>query len=516
MRLSTAPSALPVGGRPERMDGEAIFDITPAASALIESLRGLGYSPEASIADLIDNSISAGSKSVDINLQWNDGRPTIAILDDGAGMDSNMLVQAMRLGGAGSSADRSSTDLGRFGLGLKTASLSQCRRLTVVTRRDGTTSALSLDVDVVGARGWIATVPSSLPDDPFLTRLLAGAHGTVVFWTRMDPLGGLMGLDKASFFLRLEVIRAHLGMVFHRFLDGDARRVTISTNGRPVRAWDPFQRDHPSITEMRSERIRHGASIFTIKPYVLPHRDRFANEVEYEAAGGPGGWNARQGFYVYRGKRLLVSGNWLGLGGSRAWTREDSSRLARIEIDLPTDMDTDWRIDVRKSQARPPGYLHSRLTAIAGRCREQAREVFAWRGQALRPRSPSAVPEPVWIAEGGPQGRRYRINREHPAVKAVLTRSDADAKLFKGMLAIIEQAVPVEKIWLDVSDSQIAPQAALNDTEAEELAAQLAELARALPSTRPVSEQVDILLCQIPGENPGLRTHLLRILECRS
>jgi len=137
---------------------------------------------------------------------------------------------------------------------------------------------------------------------------------------------------------------------------------------------------------MRSERIRYsGASLF-ITPYILPHRDRFANDAEYEAAGGPGGWNARQGFYVYRARRLLVPGSWLGLGGARAWTREESSRLARIEIDLPVDMDVDWRIDVRKSQARPPGSLRARLTAIAEHCREQAREVFVWRGLGSRPR----------------------------------------------------------------------------------------------------------------------------------
>ena len=305
------------------MTPEPPVEITPSASALIESLRGLGYSPETAIADLVDNSIAAGAKQVELDLDWNDSDPRVALLDDGSGMDRTTLGEALRFGGSGPAAIRTPSDLGRFGLGLKTASLSQCRRLTVISRRDGQTCALVLDVDVVAERGWVAFAPTQLLEHPFVSKLSQLAHGTLVLWDRMDSLGGLSGLDKQAFYLGLQDIRAHLGMVFHRFLDGDAPRIRISTNGRPVKSWDPFQRDHSSITEMRSERLRHGGSSLVVTPYILPHRDRFANDAEYELAGGPGGWNARQGFYVYRAKRLLVPGSWLGLGGTRAWTRDE-------------------------------------------------------------------------------------------------------------------------------------------------------------------------------------------------
>lgn len=487
--------------------------IMPSASALVDSLRGLGYTPETALADLVDNSISAEALTIELDLQWNNGSPAAAVLDDGHGMDYETLVKALRLGGTGPSEVRGTSDLGRFGLGLKTASLSQGRRLTVVTRRDAVTSAFCLDVDTVAKEGWVAEIPDPLPAHPFIKRVLDADSGTTVIIDRMDALGGLTSLDKESFYLRLQDVRAHLGMVFHRFLGGDARRVRLTLNERDIKPWDPFVRDHPATTELRTERIRHAGSTFSVKPYVLPHRDRFRNDAEYDAAGGPGGWAARQGFYVYRGKRLLVAGSWLGLGGARAWTREEASRLARIEVDLPTTLDQDWRIDVRKSQARPPGSVRGRLTAIAAKCREQAREVFVWRGHGPRALGRTADMTPTWLAETGPGGTRYRINRQHPAVVAVLERTKPHQKLLNGLFSVIEQSVPVQRIWLDVSDSESAPPPVLDTGELGLLSEQLAELARMLPGDLSLAERVDLLLRHIPVQHAELRGNVLAMLE---
>jgi hypothetical protein len=490
---------------------EPPVEITPSASALIESLRGLGYSPETAVADLVDNCIAAGTRDIELDLNWNDGEPSMALLDDGTGMDRFTLGEALRFGGAGPAAQRKPTDLGRFGLGLKTASLSQCRRLTIISRRDGQTCTLVLDVDVVAERGWLAFAPTELPQHPFVSKLAQFAHGTLVLWDRMDSLGGLSGLDKQTFYLRLQDIRAHLGMVFHRFLDGDAQSIRISMNGRLVKSWDPFQPAHPATTEMPSERIRHAGSSFSVKPYVLPHRDRFANEAEYESAGGPGGWAERQGFYVYRGKRLLVAGSWLGLGGVRTWTRDEASRLARIQVDLPTELDRDWRIDVRKSQARPPGALRARLTAIAGRCREEAREVFAFRGQGPRLRGAPHTTPAMWLATQGQNGTQYRINRDHPVIVAC-RESGAGVRPLNAVLSIIERSVPVERIWLDVSESEGAEVPTLDAEEIAQLSDQLAELGRTLPSNITLDQRVEALLLNLPGDLTKLKSELIRKL----
>ncbi|WP_316199172.1 ATP-binding protein [Bradyrhizobium sp. SZCCHNS2002] len=491
------------------MARERPVEITPSAAALVESLRGLGYSPETALADLIDNSIAASAAAVELDIQWNSGSPQAALLDDGSGMDRATLGEALRFGGIGPAAARTARDLGRFGLGLKTASLSQCRRLTIVTRTAGSTSALALDVDEVAKHGWFATRLETLPKHPLTDRLLQLEHGTLVVWDRMDSLGGLSGLEKEAFYLRLEDIRAHLGMVFHRFINGDAPRLAIILNGRAVKAWDPFQTGHPATRELPSERVRHAGSAFTVRPYVLPHRDRYANEAEYEAAGGPGGWGARQGFYVYRGKRLLVAGSWLGLGGARTWTRDEASRLARIEVDLPTDLDRDWRIDVRKSQARPPGALRARLTAIGGRCRQEAREVFAFRGQGPRPNgAPHSAPA-VWLALQGPKGIQYRLNRSHPAI-AACRENVAHARAFDAVLSIIERSVPIERIWLDVSESEGASAPQLQANEIAQLAEQLIELGTTLPASMTPEQRADLLLVNLPGDLTAVRAELLR------
>jgi Histidine kinase-, DNA gyrase B-, and HSP90-like ATPase len=493
------------------MTRERPVEITPSAAALIESLRGLGYSPETAIADLIDNSIAADAANVELVLDWGGGNPVAGLLDDGSGMKRDILAEALRLGGIGATSVRAAGDLGRFGLGLKTASLSQCRRLTVVTRKDGKTSALVLDVDEVARRGWFAIEPASLPQHPLAAKLLQHEHGTLVLWERTDSLGGLAGLDKAAFHLRLEDVRAHLGMVFHRFINGDAGRLTISLNGRPIKAWDPFQTGHPATRELPTERVRHADSAFIVKPYVLPHRDRYSNEAEYDAAGGPGGWGSRQGFYVYRGKRLLVAGSWLGLGGARTWTRDEASRLARISVDLPTSLDRDWRIDVRKSQARPPGVLRARLNAIGGRCRQEAREVFAFRGQGPRTRGALPPASPIWLTLRGPDRLQYRINRDHPAIAACRSSSGDEGPL-NAVLSLIERSVPIERIWLDVSESEGAPTPPLDADECARLRDQLLELGKVLPASMTPDERADVLLRNLPGDLSKLRAELLRSL----
>lgn len=493
------------------MSSSRTVEITPKPVALVSSLRGLGYSPETALADLIDNSITAGARTVEIDIQWNDGSPKAAILDDGRGMNAETLADAMRFGGHGADRDRHENDLGRFGMGMKTASLSQCRQLTVVSIAGGTVHGLEIDIDVIAKRGWLAIVVDQLPDHPYVATLRDRKSGTVLILDKVDEFSGLAGLTKDAFYLRLEEIRAHLGMVFHRFINGDASRLSILLNTRPIKAWDPFQIGHPATRELPRERIRHAGASFTVKPYVLPHRDRYANDTEYEAAGGPGGWGTRQGFYVYRGKRLLVAGSWLGLGGVRTWAREESSRLARIEIDLPTNLDRDWRIDVRKSQARPPGALRARLTAIADRCRRDAREVFAFRGQGPRIRGAANTAPIIWLASQGHEGTLYRINRDHPVIMAC--RNSLGAKPLNGLLSIIERSVPVERIWLEVSEAEGAQVPAFGKEEIAQLVEQLSELSRILPPSLTPDQRVDALLLNLPGDLTELRSRLTERLE---
>lgn len=423
--------------RPRRMS--TFGPVPPHPSALVESLCALGYSLEAAVADLIDNSIAAGASRVDVSFEWNGGEPIATILDDGRGMGPGQLVEAMRLGGAGPLGPRRADDLGRYGLGLKTASFSQCRRLTVGSRQAGVISVARWDLDELasGNGSWELLRGAANGSEDRLHDLesLDGA-GTLVLW---EVLRTGVEVSLARFTEALERVERHLAMVFHRYLDGDRRAVVIRLNGRPVKAWDPFLLSHPATMPQRAARLRDASGEVDVRGYVLPHRDRFRDADEHQAAGGPDGWVSQQGFYIYRTGRLILAGGWLGLGGSREWLRDEPSQLARIRVDILSSSDRAWRIDIRKATARPPAALRESLTRIAVDVRRAAREVYAHRG--VRPPAKDGPAGGLWKSSAS---RRYpyAVKRDHPAVQAVLDAA-GDPSLVEAMLVAIEHSVPL-------------------------------------------------------------------------
>lgn len=432
--------------------------VPPHAMAMLESLRGLGYSTGAALADIIDNSVSAGAAEVRIDFTWDGPRSRITILDNGCGMDDAELESAMRLGDKNPLDARSAHDLGRFGMGLKTASFSQCRRLTVATVKGGATSCLRWDLDELAANpdgGWLLFEGPAEGSIPFIAGLKGKKAGTVVLWESMDRI--VTGGYTADDYLALTVeVEAHLAMVFHRLLQAPKARLKVLLNGRAVAPWDPYMSGHAGkpwtspVTKLAT-----GYGSVAVQCHVLPHRDKLTT-AEFEANGGPLGWTAQQGFYVYRNERLLVAGGWLGLGNSRAWNREEAHRLARIRLDIPNTADVDWKIDVRKSTARPPVSMRPWLTLLAENTRERARRVFAYRGTP-KPTQGNTPIEQAWRVERVKDGMRYRIEESHPSVAAVMGNAGDLTPLVKAMLRVIEETVPVQRIWLDTAEQKETP-----------------------------------------------------------
>lgn len=311
----------------------------PRAMAMLESLRGLGYSTGAALADIIDNSVSAGAAEVRIDFAWDGSKSRITVLDDGRGMDDAELESAMRLGDKNPLDSRAAHDLGRFGMGLKTASFSQCRRLTVASVKKGTASCLRWDLDELAADpdgGWLLFEGPAQGSKPFIAGLKGKKAGTVVLWESMDRVV-TSGYTSDDFHDLIDTVESHLAMVFHRLLQGPRAKLKLLINGRAVAPWDPFMTGHPA-KPWASPPTHQATDYGTVsaQAHVLPHRDKLT-AAEYDDNAGPAGWTAQQGFYVYRNERLLVAGGWLGLGGSRAWNREEAHRLARIRLDIPKD-----------------------------------------------------------------------------------------------------------------------------------------------------------------------------------
>lgn len=429
----------------------------PKAGAMIEALRGLGYSTATALADIIDNSITAGANRVDVQFSWSGQSSIVTVLDDGIGMDEIELDVAMRLGERNPLQERALHDLGRFGLGLKTASFSQCRRLTVASIKAGLTSCLHWDLDVLASsdnQGWYLMEGPAEGSESLLEELAGQARGTLVLWEKLDRIV-TSGFTEQDFLDMVDSVEQHLSMVFHRFLAGPRPRLLLFVNGQPIKPSDPFLASHPATWSSPVERVKAEGGLVEIQCHVLPHKDRLDSS-EHASAEGSDGWTAQQGFYVYRNERLLVAGSWLGLGRGRSWTKEEAHRLARIRLDIPNSADAEWKIDIRKSTARPPVSIRERLTRLAEDTRERARRVFAHRGQPIRTGNGAHLVQ-AWRAEHFKEGVRYRIDTDHPAVRAVLDDAGLLEQQVRAMLRVIEETIPVQRIWLDTTEARETP-----------------------------------------------------------
>jgi Histidine kinase-, DNA gyrase B-, and HSP90-like ATPase len=444
------------------------FEIAaPRADAMIESLRAFGYDLETAISDLIDNSISAGAKNVWIEFTWNGTSSLLTVTDDGKGMNDEELFLAMRPGNRSPLEERTSDDLGRFGLGLKTASFSQCRSLTVISKSANCPIFVRCwDLDYVKETGeWRLLKDAELAPSDLRKRLDAFASGTTVWWQKLDRVVGLAEADDESAHRRFldgfDRVKQHLGMVFHRFLS-EPGGLKIWLNGRETKSWDPYLTNENATQILGRERLRLGGQLVDVQPYVLPHHSKVEQEI-HSIGAGPRGWNAQQGFYVYRNRRLLVAGDWLGLG----FQKEEHFKLARIRVDFSNAMDTEWDIDVKKSRARPPGLLRSDLKRIATATRSRASEVYRHRGKVIA-REASGAHTFVWLRKVRHGKIFYEINREHPVVKELLDETSGKQGELSALLRLIEETVPVPYVVMNNAerpDSHAAPYEGVASTE---------------------------------------------------
>ncbi len=433
--------------------------VAPHPGALIESLRSVGYTLESAIADLIDNSVTAGAKNIQVNFTWNGADSYITICDDGKGMMPVELVSAMRAGSQSPLFQRNAKDLGRFGLGLKTASFSQCRVLTVSSKVSGSAIVTRRwDLDYVGeVEEWRLLQGTAPGSEARIQATETQQQGTVVLWEKMDRIVGGTKVDdqkaQKRFLKNIAHVEEHLGTVFHRFLTG-SHKITICINNREISGWDPFLSDELATQQLAEEPLRFHNDLIKVRPYVLPHRSRLSLQT-YEQGAGSRGWNAQQGFYVYRNQRLLLAGDWLGLG----FQKEEHYKLARIAIDLPNSMDHEWDIDVKKSRARPPGVLQEDLRRVASIARGRAEAVYRHRGKELA-RKASENDIFVWNKEMKHGQIRFNINRDLSLITDLRQSPKEYREKVDALLRLIEETIPVPLIILENStnpDSQALP-----------------------------------------------------------
>ena len=423
--------------------------LPPSASSLSASMRDLGYSLESAVADIIDNSISAEATEIQILCDLTRASPTLVILDNGRGMTEDDLILAMRHGAANPKEPRSPRDLGRFGLGLKTASFSQCRKLTVASSQNGSRCGAEWDLDLIDEKDdWIITIldEEDIEQLPFIERL--ADHGAIVIWQSLDRL-----FEDESNLRRdeivnekLDVLDKHLSLVFHRFLAGEVKgrkKIRISINGHPVEPFDPFCRKSGSQM-LPEDVVRIDGHSVQMQPYILPHHSRLTAR-EYDYYQGRSDFISNQGAYIYRNGRLMAWGDWF-----RLIPKGEATKLARVQIDFPNSLDEAWTIDIKKSRARPPHAVRERLRQIIPQIEGRSTRVHKGRGQKLF----EEVEAPVW-ERFADQGRiRYSLNARHPLVEALAAKLDEQGrKSLDLLLEAAAAALPVEMIYSDYSSS---------------------------------------------------------------
>ena len=380
------------------------------------------------------------------------------MLDNGTGMTLEQLERAMCLGDRSPLDPRSPSDLGRFGLGLKTASFSQAKRLTVVSKPDNSElNSLTWDLDFLESTpnsDWTLLQGYEKDDPKLIEGLKTIASGTLVLWQNTDRLTPF-GSDEQDFHDQIDLVKNHLEMVFHRFLTSKEFPLEIFLNGEKLIGWDPFLFNHAATWKSPKESIKIGGSRVDVQCYVLPHKDKL-NQKEFDNAAGIKGWTSQQGFYVYRNQRMLVSGNWLGLGRGRAWAKDEAHKLARISVEFNNDIDDLWKIDIRKSVALPPSPIRNKLIRLAETTRDKARRVFAYRGTVTSNRIGNEI-TPMWMSLQTRKRHKYSIDRSHPVISDLFKTLGTHRSELNALLFLLEKSLPIEKIWLDVAEASEVP-----------------------------------------------------------
>ena len=445
--------------------------VVPYAPILVESTRSIGYSFEAAVADIIDNSISAAATEVQIDFSSQDPQWLI-IQDNGWGMSAAELENAMRYGSQSSKESRRKDDLGRFGLGLKMASLSQCRKVTVLTKKDNEICGACWDLDYIVQQGdWALQFyyDEDTKNMPGRSWLDSHTTGTVVIWEQFDRLQQGAAKVQKAFDEKIEITRKHVALVFHRFLgdDNPKNRLYIYFNGEAVTGIDPFLTKHPATQPLSEQILRIGTEEIRVKPYVLPYMNKMSKK-DLESVGGKDELRQQQGFYIYRNKRLIIWGTWF-----RLIKQNELGKLARVRVDIPNSLDSIWEIDIKKSTASLPHFIKKNLADIVENTVGRSERVYKYRGRNVQTDELTHIWDPI-----DDRGRlQYRINRDIPVLDMLEKHLDEEGSaLLDSFIKMMEDAFPYADVYYRMAKSDAnVTEAALDNNDVYMIAEQMVQ-----------------------------------------
>lgn len=416
----------------------------PPAKSLIQGLRCIGYNFSTALADIIDNSISADAKHIQVLSNPDDEEPYVVIFDDGHGMGFKELDNAMTLGSDRDEKEDSEYELGRFGLGLKSASFSQCLRLTVASKNCNRINAMRYDLKKIQEKNeWLLDILDSNEIDslPEIDLLKNASTGTLVIWQCFDKIMEESDSFKNSFINTIGAAKAHIELVFHRFWDD----IEISFNGHRIEKRDPFLTNAPNHQEGRTMTINVDGQDIFVTPFVLPYANSLTEDNK-RMLGNPKSIYDDQGFYIYRNKRLIIWGSWL-----RMKIRSEFNKLARVRVDIPSSLDSLWMLDVKKSSAKIPDKIKDQLQISIKDSIVRSKREVKYPGK-----KEAEAEHPLWQRIDLHGGKvKYEINREDNPLYSALADMLDDKQLvaLNTYLDKIEEFIPKGLIVSDNADS---------------------------------------------------------------
>lgn len=416
----------------------------PPAKSLIQGLRCIGYNFSTALADIIDNSISSDAKHIQVLSNPDDEEPYVVIFDDGHGMGFKELDNAMTLGSNRDEKEDSEYELGRFGLGLKSASFSQCLRLTVASKNCNRINAMRYDLKKIQEKNeWLLDILDSNEIDslPEIDLLKNAKTGTLVIWQCFDKIMEESDSFKNSFINTIGAAKSHIELVFHRFWDD----INISFNGHRIEKRDPFLTNAPNHQEGRTMTINVDGQDIFVTPFVLPYANSLTEDNK-RMLGNPKSIYDDQGFYIYRNKRLIIRGSWL-----RMKIRSEFNKLARVRVDIPSSLDSLWMLDVKKSSAKIPDKIKDQLQISIKDSIVRSKREVKYIGK-----KESEAEHPLWQRIDLHGGKvKYEINRgDNPLYSALAEMlDDKQLEALNTYLDKIEEFIPKGLIVSDNADS---------------------------------------------------------------
>ena len=426
----------------------------PKADSLMGSMRSIGYTFESAIADIIDNSISAHAKNILLSFPTEASNCFVSIIDDGMGLTEDELFNAMRYGSTACEDSRGFDDLGRFGLGLKAASLSQCRILSVISKKNGRTSSFQWNYNYILKTGeWDLLFLSKeeqciLPTYDIFNKQ---EKGTLVVWQDFDVI------DKATngqIFSTLcdykDTVSDYIALIFHRFLN--SQNLHIKLNQFNIEGLDPFlDSKKEKVTRQKVINLAINDSngierVVKVQPVILPfYKDLTKKDIKL--LGGDENLRTKQGYYIYRNDRLILWGTWFGL------QRGELTKNARIRVDFPNSLDDIWKIDIKKQSASIPLQIRNSLKRAVSEAMNLSVRQQTHRGRKAN------VDEKIDYIWSRIQCRdnqyAYEINRDNPFINLIKQKlSDDEMDYLEMFIEEVERNLPVQQIYIDRANNE--------------------------------------------------------------